>query len=121
MSELNELRDKIHATAVDKGWWDQPREFGTVIALIHSELSEALEEYRKGYEPDHIYCMHSDITAPHLEGTNCKPEGVPIELVDAIIRILDYCGRAGIDVDAAMEYKLTYNLSRAYRHGGKVV
>lgn len=44
---------------------------------------------------------------------------VPIELADAIIRILDYCGYAGIDIDAAVERKHEYNKTRPYRHGGK--
>lgn len=48
-----------------------------------------------------------------------KPEGIPIELADAIIRILDYCGYAGIDIDAAISQKHEYNKSRPYRHGGK--
>lgn len=48
-----------------------------------------------------------------------KPEGIPIELADVIIRILDYCGYAGIDIEAAIRQKHEYNKSRPYRHGGK--
>ena len=48
-----------------------------------------------------------------------KPEGVAIELADCIIRILDYCGAQGIDVDEATRIKHEYNKSRPYRHGGK--
>ena len=52
-------------------------------------------------------------------GSGGKPEGIPIELADVIIRILDYCGYAGIDIEAAIRQKHEYNKSRPYRHGGK--
>ena len=48
-----------------------------------------------------------------------KPEGIPTELADVIIRVLDYCGCAGINIDAAISQKHEYNKSRPYRHGGK--
>lgn len=48
-------------------------------------------------------------------GNNGKPEGIPIELADVIIRVLDYCGYAGIDIDAAISQKHEYNRTRPYR------
>lgn len=100
----------IHQTAIDKGWWTTPKTFGEQIALFHSELSEALEEFRNGHTPNEIYY-----------GEDEKPEGVPIELADCIIRILDTCGFYNIDIWAAIMIKTQYNLGRSHRHGGKVL
>ena len=44
--DLKALQKEAHAIAREKGWWDEPRTFGDLIALVHSELSEALEVYR---------------------------------------------------------------------------
>lgn len=105
---LNHLRDRAHAMAREKGWHDEPRSFGESIALIHSEVSEALEEYRAGYDPTHVY--RSD---------GGKLEGIPIELADVLIRIFDLAGQHGIDLDAAVEQKMAFNATRPHRHGGK--
>lgn len=134
MLEINELRDMIHQNAKDHGWWEEERSFGEIIALCHSELSEALEEYRDGSpmiwnrckieedvqcEPESYYhTVHCCAKCGHKDP---KPEGIAIELADCIIRILDYCGHAGIDIEEAIINKHEFNKSRPYRHGGKKI
>ena len=106
---LNSYRDICHQTAVTKGWWSKDeRRLPELIALCHSELSEALECYRDGMP------MHKITVSP--EG---KPEGIPVELVDVLIRIFDLAGWFNMDLDTAMALKLKYNETRSYRHGGK--
>lgn len=103
-------------TAYEKGWWEQPPSFGEFIALCHSELSEALEEYRNGKKVDETYFNRN------TDGSiNYKPEGIPTELADCIIRIFDYCHNMGIDIETAVEEKMEYNRNRSYKHGGKVL
>jgi len=104
---LNELAKSINDIAINHGFWEDDRGFGEVIALIHSEASEALEEYRHGHEFDEVYY-----------GVNSKPEGIPIELADIIIRVLDFCGMAKIDIHTAVHEKIEYNRTRPYKHGG---
>lgn len=93
------------------GWHETPRTFGDVVALIHTEVSEAFEEYRDGAGPTEVL----------VDRDTGKPEGIPIELADVVIRVADYCGEAGIDLAAAIKQKLRFNRVRPHRHGGKVV
>lgn len=112
MTGINEIAKAIHENAIAHGWWEGgERNFGELIALCHSELSEALEEYRNGHAPTETY-YNSD--KPE------KPEGIPSELIDVIIRVLDMCTHYGIDVDAMLREKHEYNVTRPYKHGGKV-
>lgn len=106
--EISDLIDKSHRMAKEKGWWNPAKSTGELIALIHSELSEALEEYRNGHNLNEIY--YSD------EG---KPEGFPVEIADAVIRIADMCGAYGIDLEITIAEKMYYNQTRSYRHGNK--
>ena len=109
---LNELSKEIHANAVEKGFWEGERNFGEQIALMHSELSEALEEYRDG-KPNIYYKANCGC----MSGIGEKPEGIAIEFADTIIRILDTCAAMKIDIEWAIKLKMTYNKSREYKHG----
>lgn len=118
---LNKLMGQVHQNAVEHGWWEEERSFGDIVALCHSELSEALEEFRNKRKPNEIYYSGKDLESTIVTNATTKPEGIPIELADCIIRILDYCGKENIDIEAALKIKHEYNKSRPYRHGGKVI
>lgn len=145
---LNEMAKSYYENAKDKGFWDNERNFGEAIALMHSELSEALEEHRDGHEYDETYyrfrprdfpgVVLSEFTSKHpyvwvRGGVNLgptieimgdakyvgpgKPEGIPAEFADTIIRILDWCGAHGIDIDGIIEEKAYFNTTRERLHG----
>lgn len=113
----------VHENAVAHGWWEQERELPEILMLCVSELAEALEEYRAG-KPNIYYNVEGEEIL-YADGEACekherrKPEGVAVELADCMIRILDYCGHAGIDIEEAIRIKHEYNKTRPYRHGGK--
>lgn len=104
---INQLVYQAHQNAINKGWYEEPRTFGDMVALMHSELSEALEDYRNGKPFTEIY----------FEGD--KPCGIPTELADVIIRIFDTCGYFNIDLEHAIQVKMAYNATRPHRHGDK--
>lgn len=114
---IAELQKEIHKTAREKGWWDNERTPGEIYALIHSEISEAVECARNGEPPvwynseeskKLIYGENQDyVTAWSIKDfpqNGEKPQGELIELADVVIRILDYAESRG------------YKLKSAYQH-----
>lgn len=121
---LNELAKEIHENAVAHGFWDEDRPLSEVLMLIVSELAEALEEARAGDKMNgRISCMHYYSGEGYVSSvpTNCckKPEGIVVEVADALIRILDWCGHEGIDIEGIVREKHEYNKTRPYKHGKK--
>ena len=98
---LNSYAEVIHEINVSKGFWDGACNNAEKIALMHSELSEALEADRKNLPSDKI----PDFT------------GLEEELADCIIRILDFAGYHKLELAKAITAKLRYNLTRPYKHG----
>lgn len=103
--DINDIAEAIHNNAVRHGWWEEKRPFPEIVALCHSELSEALEAYRNN-EP--MIWMNGD-----------KPDGMAVEMIDCMIRILDWLVSEGIDVEDTFYLKHGYNVTREYKHGGK--
>ena len=125
MNTIAALQERAYRQSEEKGFHDdEPTEGRALlslnaerIALIHSELSEALEELRNGKAANETYYptqkrWPEDI-APH------KPEGVPSEMADVVIRVLDFCGANNINLEEMILEKLSYNASRSRMHNGK--
>jgi NTP pyrophosphatase (non-canonical NTP hydrolase) len=99
---INDLRDVCHRANIN--WWRDlhtgdpiQRNVGELIALCHSELSEALEGHRKGLMDDKL---------PH------RPM-IEVELADCLIRIFDMAGGLGLDLGGAFVEKMVYNTQRS--------
>ena len=102
MKSFKEVVDECHEAAVTSGWWsdvnpNDPYVFGTKLALVHSEVSEALEGGRKNKMDDHL---------PHRKAEE-------VELADACIRIFDLAGARKLDLYGAIIEKMAYNAVRA--------
>ena len=103
-SGLRMAQHLAHKTALDAGWYTDPatgepvtRNFGEVVALMHSELSEALEADRKGLMDDKL---------PHRDGRE-------VDFADLILRVLDTAAALGLDVAGALIEKNRFNAQRA--------
>lgn len=104
VSTFNFVALEVNRIAVKKGWWKGKRNDGELIALVHSELSEALEALRHGNPPDD--------KIPEFSGAEA-------ELADVIIRIMDISTAKGWRVAEAIVAKIKFNEGRPYKHGGK--
>lgn len=103
---LTDLAITIHAQNKAKGWHEEDHHSAVYHMLVVTELAEATECARNA-EPDH-----------YLDAKG-KPCGEAVEIADALIRILDYCGYRKWDVDEIVKEKLAFNKTRPHRHGGK--
>ena len=103
---ITEMVDRCYQQAQEKGWNDRAIPVPEMIALLHSEASEALEEYREGMPLS--YSKHG------------KPMGVGSEFADILIRIGHYSKLLGIDLEHEVQRKLLFNATREYRHGNKL-
>lgn len=143
---IEEWQKYIHEIAVDHGWWEprcehtnciyeddvpywcrdcgslyygngnwklpelaKSRNLGELHMLFVTEIAESFEDIRNNEAPNHYFI--------DAQG---KPQGPAIEIIDELIRLLDYCGKYEIPVEALLELKSAYNETRPYRHGGKL-
>lgn len=95
---LERLEKAVREVNYQNGWFDEDRDFSADVALLHSEVSEAFEAYRKN-----------------------DWDNLAEELADVFIRLLDTVGRYNVDLAAETIKKIKANAGRGYRHGGKVV
>jgi len=135
-TNMDEMAQEIRRIAVEHGWESTTRSFGEEVALWHSECSEALEEHRNGHQENEIYfgpeiCTGCNLQkSKHFESNHAyehdwtparKPEGIPIEAADVIIRIMHWAARVGVSLDEAIQIKAMYNITRPFRHGNKTL
>lgn len=125
-SEFAEMQQEVHRNALAHGWYEDDdgnpveRNDGELIALMHSELSEALEALRNG-NPESEKRIFARKGQVDLDGEWCPDllTCVEEELADVVIRIMDYAEYRGFDVAQAIVEKHNYNKGRPHRHGGK--
>lgn len=132
MADIGQWQTTLHKVARDHGWWELPELMDgagrvnsgaeeyigrsliiTKLALIVTEVAEAIEEVREHDDLSEVYWTHTD------GDRIAKPDGFPVELADIAIRLFDLAEFMGIDLEGAIRIKNTYNVERAYRHGGK--
>lgn len=119
-SVLNTLATYCSDAATKSGFWDDAKQHPSIesmrsydqskMLLVISEITEAQDELRDGHANTETYY---NVEKPG------KPEGVPSEMADALIRILDYMGKKKIDVADIVEKKIRYNATRERLHGRK--
>lgn len=118
LKQLVKFAKACHKNSTEKGWWHKKNGkpikvtstlIASKMALVHAEISEALEEVRKG----------EDYYKMYLDGK--KPEGMVVELADAVIRILELMVKMDLieEFVEALIAKHKYNTTRPFRHGGK--
>ena len=98
----NSVAKSVYKNAVNHGFWEEEPNDGERMALIHAEISEALEALRDGNPSSNKIIDYSSLEE---------------ELADAVIRIMDYCFGKDLDIAGAILAKIEYNRSREYMHG----
>jgi NTP pyrophosphatase (non-canonical NTP hydrolase) len=96
LKSIAQWQREIHENAIIHGWWSGKRDIPELMALLHSEVSEAFEAYR-----DHDMELFRE------------------ELADVAIRLMDTAQAFGIDLEKEIMRKAAINRTRPYRHGGK--
>lgn len=139
-TDIVAMTEEVRVWVEEKGWNDDNRSFGDEVALITSEMIEALEAFRDhDYEPWYTYqpqiklsgvpvkmpkMTEVQLTALGIPDEQWGPprlEGVEAEIAGCFVRLLDTASRHNIDLGRAFRAEMDYNWTRTYRHGGKAI
>ncbi len=121
---INYLAKEIHENNVEKGFYEDEKNIGEMLALIHSEVSEALEADRRGkYTAGSgtIEVINSFILDKMFvtDFNIVVKDSFEDELADIMIRVMDLAAFKGINLEAHIMAKIRYNKTREYKHGKK--
>lgn len=139
-TDIVAMQEEVRVWVEAKGWNDDNRTFGDEVALITSEMIEALEAFRDhGYEEWETYSPHVEVDGEPLKMPKMsraqldalhipralwgqpRKEGVEAEIAGCFVRLLDTAARHNIDLGRAFREEMDYNWTRTYRHGGKAL
>jgi NTP pyrophosphatase (non-canonical NTP hydrolase) len=121
---INELAKEVHENAKSKGFFEDKKNIGEMLCLIHSEVSEALEADRKGQYSNresialqNMIKEDNDLFKKIFKAT--VKDTFQDELADIMIRVMDLAAYKGIDLESHIKVKMRYNSLREYKHSKK--
>lgn len=117
LDNFNKIAAEIHKGNVDRGFYDEPKQIGTQLMLVVSELAEALEADRKGQHANLEEYYKKPFSPERFK--EFMKDSFEDEIADTFIRLFDLVGWLDIDIESHIYSKLKYNASRPYKHGKK--
>ena len=107
--DIKAIAEDVHKFEVARGEWDHIFQKTTSqrAALIMEEVSEVFKAYRNGHPSDLVY---------HQNG---KPEGIPIELADIVLRVLATAEDWGVNIEESISLKMQWNWENRVQKEGK--
>ncbi len=117
--EIKDLVKDAHRYAQKQGWWGMRDE---LLNTVYETWSDSLYKYSDAVITNSLLMLVVSELAEATEALRCgNNENLAEELADAVIRIADFCGGFGIDLESAIEKKMEANSKREYKHGGKII